>query len=217
MSSNSKIVKVHSIETLGALDGPGLRTVIFFSGCPMRCKYCHNADMFFLDSGKETAIDDLVKTCLKYKNYYGDEGGVTLSGGEPLMQADRALALIKALKAEGINTALDTSGAYFVPQILDEVDLTILDIKHTDSSGFFELTNYSNQNALKNLEYLQKNNLNFWIRQVTVKGITDDPKQIQKLYDIAKGAKKIELLPYHSMGKEKWGLAGLEYPMGNNG
>ncbi len=208
-------MRINSIETLGALDGPGIRTVIFFQGCPMRCRYCHNADAFDINGGEEKTAKELLDFCIRYKNYYGKTGGVTLSGGEPLLQANGVLELVKLLKAEGIHTALDTSGAVFAPSVLEAVDLTILDIKHTDPIEFKKLTGFSMNSTLKSLEYLQKNKKRFIIRQVILSGVTDGIGQIKKLKEMSKGTEKIELLPYHSMGADKWQRCGLEYPLKN--
>ena len=207
------MAKIHSIETLGALDGPGIRTVIFFQGCPMRCAYCHNPDMFDAAGGEERSVTELVAFCLRYKNYYGKDGGVTLSGGEPLLQDKIALTLIQALKRAGIHTALDTSGAVFAPAVLLAADLIILDIKHTDPEAFFKLTGYPMDNTLKTLEYLKQNRKHFWVRQVIVEGITDSAEQITALKKAAAGAEKIELLPYHMLGVHKWESCGFDYPL----
>jgi len=206
-------MRIHSIETLGALDGPGIRTVIFFQGCPMRCAYCHNADMLFAAGGEEKSAGELVNFCARFKNYYGEEGGVTLSGGEPLLQYEAAAELIEALKKEGIHTALDTSGAVFAKNALAAADLVILDIKHTDPSAFLRLTGHSIHNTLKTLEFLKAGGKPFWVRQVVASGITDSPDQIAALRKIAAGAARVELLPYHALGAEKWAKCGLEYAL----
>jgi pyruvate formate lyase activating enzyme len=206
-------MKINSIETLGALDGPGIRTVIFFQGCPMRCKYCHNADAFDFDGGEDKSAEEIVNFCSRYKNYYGGDGGATLSGGEPLSQSEDALALIKALKKAGIHTALDTSGAAFSQRVLDEADLVILDIKHSDPFQFEKLTSFPMDNTIKTLEYLKRKKKRFIIRQVIVEGITDDPLQIKALKSLSFGAEKIELLAYHTMGADKWEKCGLSYPL----
>ena len=207
--------KIHSIETLGAHDGPGIRTVVFFQGCPMRCSYCHNPDMFFAAGGEEKSVEELVRFCSRYKNYYGSEGGVTLSGGEPLLQYDAATELTLALKKEGIHTALDTSGCVCNKKALAAADLVILDIKHTDPSAFLRLTGHSIHNTLKTLEFLKSNGKPFWVRQVIVRGITDDPEQVASLKKMAAGASRVELLPYHTLGVHKWEKCGLEYTLGD--
>jgi len=208
-------INIHSIETLGALDGPGLRTIFFLQGCPLRCKYCHNADMLLPNSSNAKSVDELVEKAKKYKNFYGDEGGVTLSGGEPLMQADGVVTLANALRKEGIHTALDTSGAPFNAKALEAVDMVILDIKHTDTDSYFDLVRYKIDDMLATLDFLVKNKKRFWVRQVIVEGITDSEEQIKALKQMAKGAEKIELLPYHKMGVNKWKAAGLKYAFDN--
>ena len=209
----SEKLRIHSIETLGALDGPGIRTVIFFQGCPMRCSYCHNADTFNPSGGREESVNSLVAFCERYKNFYGKNGGVTLSGGEPLMQHKGATALMLALKQKGISSALDTAGSIFAPEALDAADLVILDIKHTDKNAFMSLTGYPADNSFKTLEYLQNNKKRFWVRQVVLTGVTDDAEQVKKLKKLCVGAEKIELLPFHKMGENKWKTAGIEYKL----
>lgn len=205
--------KIHSIETLGALDGPGLRTVAFLAGCPMRCKYCHNPDTWHNPIYKEQSAQEFAAFCSRYKSYYGKEGGVTLSGGEPLLQEDFCLELVDELKKIDVNTVVDTGGAVFSPKVLDRVNLTILDIKHTDGAEFKKLTGTENKNMLKTLDYLTQNGLRFWVRQVIVPGITDSPEQVRKLKEMAHASEKIELLPYHKMGKHKWEKLNLLYPL----
>jgi len=200
---------------MGALDGPGLRTVFFLQGCPLRCKYCHNADMLSPSSGSQKSVDELVELAYKNNNFYGDEGGVTLSGGEPLMQPKGALALLQALKRAGIHTALDTSGAPFNPEVLAAADMTILDIKHTDPSAYLDLVGYRIDDMLQTLDYLKTHNKRFWVRQVIVEGITDNETQIRTLQEAAKGAEKIELLAYHKMGEQKWKATGLANALEN--
>lgn len=210
------LVKIHSIETMGALDGPGIRTVIFFQGCPMRCIYCHNADTFNVSGGQEKTVNELLDFCKRYKNFYGDNGGVTLSGGEPLLQSKATIELLKQLKENDINTALDTAGSLFCSEALDLADLTILDIKHSNAQSFSKITKYDSTNTFKTLKYLQENKKRFWVRQVIVMGLTDSIEQVRSLKALAFGAEKIELLPYHSMGADKWKKAGLKYELENS-
>ena len=179
----------------------------------MRCAYCHNADTFDPRGGREESVDALAAFCERYKNYYGNSGGVTLSGGEPLLQHSGAATLMRELKNRGIKTALDTAGSIFAPDALDAADLVILDIKHTDKDKFFSLTGYPADNSFKTLEYLKKNKRRFWIRQVILPDVTDDEHQIEKLRDISAGAERIELLPFHNMGAKKWKAAGIEYTL----
>lgn len=205
--------KIHSFETLGGLDGPGIRTVIFLQGCPMRCKYCHNADTFDVSGGIDMTVKETIEFCRRYKNYYGEKGGVTLSGGEPLFQSEFIIALLEAFKRENIHTVLDTSGCVYAPRALDLADLIILDIKHTDPAEFEKLTGHSMENTLKTLEYCKLKKHKYWIRQVIACGITDNESQVAALKAMSGNAEKIELLPYHDMGKDKWEKAGLEYQL----
>ena len=206
-------INIHSIESMGALDGPGLRTIFFLKGCPLRCLYCHNADMLSFEGGEKWTIDDLVKEAKKFISFYGDDGGVTISGSEPLAQGKAVLELIKRLKKESIHTCIDTSGAPFNKEILSEVDMVLLDIKHTDKDKYQELVSYKMEDMIKTLEFLQTNKKRFWIRQVIVYGFTQNEAQVKKLKEMSKGAEKIELLPYHAMGVKKWKAAGLEYKL----
>lgn len=202
---------IHSIETLGALDGPGMRTVIFFSGCPMRCKYCHNPDTWAYAQGEKRYAKELAEFCGRYASYHGDGGGVTLSGGEPLLQQAFCLQLIELLHKKNIHVAIDTGGSIFAPEVLSAADLTILDIKHTNAHMFKELTGMDNSNLLKTLEYIKANKLKFWVRQVIVPDITDSESQVTELKSMAAGAERVELLAYHDMGKHKWEKLGLTY------
>jgi pyruvate formate lyase activating enzyme len=170
--------------------------------------------MFLADGGEEKTAAELADFCTRYRNYYGHNGGVTLSGGEPLMQAAGALELAQRLKERGIHVALDTSGAVFAPEVLNAVDLTILDIKHTDPAAFLKLTGHGMDNTLKALHYLRKHVKRFWIRQVIVPNITDSVEQVAALKKMATGAEKIELLPYHTAGAFKWEKCGMTYPLG---
>lgn len=204
-------LEVYKIETLGALDGPGLRTVIFLQGCHMRCQYCHNADSWLYNAGKGTmmtaqSIFDLV---LRYKPYYKDKGGVTFSGGEPLLQAKEFLPLVKALKSAGIHTALDTSGSTFnadTQTLIDAIDLVILDIKATDEGLHKRLTRHSLKTPLATLEYLKAHSKPYWIRQVVLVGINDTGVHRTQLDTLTAhpARERVEYLPYHSMGLEKW-------------
>lgn len=209
--------RIHSIESMGTLDGPGLRTVFFMQGCNMRCLYCHNRDSWDPRSGREISVDEILESAASYKSYYGMSGGVTFSGGEPLLQSSFLLQAVNKLKKEGIHTAVDTSGSLFsrdTRELFDAVDLVILDIKHSNSYRFRELCGLPIENLRRNLEYLQKGGTAYWIRQVIAGGYTDTHQQINSLSRmIRRGAEpvKIELLPYHAMGMEKWAEAGEEY------
>lgn len=206
------IGKIHSIETFGTVDGPGIRFVVFMQGCTLKCKYCHNRDTWDIHAGKEMSIDELVKEILKYKSYMDNSGGgVTVSGGEPLVQAEFVTELFKVLKNIGIHTALDTAGSLpisnQIKELLKYTDLVLLDIKHIDDEKAKILTGFSNKNNLEFAKYLNNINLPVWIRQVLVPGYTDDKFDLQKLknfIDSLTNVKKVELLPYHNLGKFKW-------------
>ncbi|MCI8613297.1 MAG: pyruvate formate lyase-activating protein [Clostridia bacterium] len=200
---------VHSIEPVGAHDGPGLRTVVFLSGCPMRCKYCHNPDAA-VGGGARMSAKEVVDRCLKDRAF---TNGVTLSGGEPAMQRRFALEILKSLKRRRIHTALDTSGSVYDEEILKACSLVILDIKHTDAAAFENLCMHGADNTFKTLAYLKKNRIPFWVRQVIVPGITDGEENLKNLAQLSVGAEKVELLPYHTMGIAKWEKLGLDYPL----
>lgn len=217
---------VHSIETFGTVDGPGIRFVLFLKGCPLRCKYCHNPDTWTMDGAQELEVSDIVNRVLKYKGYYGDKGGITVSGGEPLVQMDFVIELFKELKKHNINTAVDTSGYMFNPdnpesvekhKKLNEVtDLFLLDIKHIDSKEHIELTKVDNKNTLAYAKFLSDNNKDMWIRHVVVPGITLNDEylfRLKEFIDTLKTVKKIDVLPYHTMGEVKYKNLGIEYPL----
>lgn len=204
-------LEVYKIETLGALDGPGLRTVIFLQGCPMRCQYCHNADSWLSNAGKGTMMtaESLYELVLRYKPYYKDKGGVTFSGGEALLQAKGLLPLVKALKSVGIHTALDTSGSIVnddTQKLISAIDLVILDIKATDEVLHQTLTKHSLKNPLATLATLKAQNKPYWIRQVVLKGINDTDAHLSQLDELTAHPtrERLERLPYHSMGLDKW-------------
>lgn len=209
---------IHSIESLGGVDGPGVRAVVFMQGCPLRCAYCHNPDTWNFSGGESTTNKELFDRILRFKPYFGKNGGVTLSGGEPLAQATFAAGFFKLCKEAGISTALDTAGSYMnddVIDVLNYTDLVILDVKHTDPEEFIKLTggNYSNFN--KFFEYCTSINKPIWLRQVIVPGITDNDENLRALTELAKksNALKVELLAYHDMGRHKWEKLGLSYSL----
>ncbi|MDD3392665.1 MAG: pyruvate formate-lyase-activating protein [Bacilli bacterium] len=207
---------IHSIETMGLLDGPGIRVVIFMQGCLLRCLFCHNPDTWFEQSNITMTSDEVVNFILKYKNYFVNNGGVTFSGGEPLLQSDFLLETLKKCKQNGIHTCLDTSGVCPIidEDILDYVDLVIFDIKHIEAEGYFKLTGYSIDKSLAFLSLCQKKSKLMWLRQVIVPGINDNEKYILKLKEFIKplqNIEKIELLPYHTLGKSKYERLGIDY------
>lgn len=207
---------IHSVETFGAVDGPGLRYVVFMQGCPLRCLYCHNPDSWKLKEGKKTSVKELVADIKKYKNYIN---GVTLSGGEPLMQPKFALSLIKAIKKLGLNVAIDTAGSFplsFSKCVIDACDLVILDIKSIDNALCKELTGMENKNNISTLEYCESINKDVWIRQVVVPGYTLDENYLTKLAKFLSKfscVKTVDLLPFHKFGEFKWQTLEYEYKL----
>ncbi|NLM12322.1 MAG: pyruvate formate lyase-activating protein [Epulopiscium sp.] len=210
--------RIHSIETCGTVDGPGIRFVVFTQGCPLRCQYCHNPDTWNIAHGEETTVDELIKEIEKYKSYMKfSGGGVTLTGGEPLMQPKFAAELFRQCKERGIHTALDTSG--YIPlehakEVIDYTDLVLLDIKSFDPDIYKDLTGVSNEPTLKLAKYLSEINKPMWVRYVLVPNLTDDPKNIEGLASFLStlnNIEKIELLPFHKMGEYKWEQLGYPY------
>lgn len=214
--------KIHSFESFGTVDGPGIRAVVFMQGCPLKCKYCHNRDTWEVNSGTEYTVDQILEKVLKAKTYIdASNGGVTISGGEPLLQPDFLIKLFKQFKKFGIKTAIDTAGSIPINKKIEELlsltDLVLLDIKHIDNEKCIELTGLSNENTLNFAKYLSDNNIPIWIRQVIVPGITDDKKDLLALKNFLstlKTVENIELLPYHNLGKYKWEKLGEIYPLG---
>lgn len=217
------IGRIHSIESFGTVDGPGIRFVIFMQGCTLKCKYCHNRDTWETNAGKKITIDELVKEIQNYRTYIESSGGgVTVSGGEPLVQAEFVTELFKKLKELGIHTALDTAGSLplspAIKELLKYTDLVLLDIKHIDDKKAKKLTGFSNKNNLDFAKYLNNVNIPVWIRQVLVPGYTDDKFDLQKLktfIDSLSNVEKVEILPYHNLGKFKWNEIGDTYELEN--
>lgn len=207
---------VDSIETFGLVDGPGIRTVVFLSGCRLRCKYCHNPEMWVKGQENYTP-EELVSKILKNKNYFMRNGGVTFSGGEPLLQVDFLISVAKLLKKENIHIALDTSGVGIgnYEEILKYVNLVLLDIKHTNKDDYKELTGLSIDESLKFREVLNKSGKEVWIRQVIVPGIMDNDNYLRSLVKEVKKIKnvtRIDFLPYHNMAIDKYERLEIEYP-----
>lgn len=209
---------VHSFESLGTLDGPGLRFVVFFSGCPLRCQYCHNPDTWHMSDGKEISSDEIVNKALRYRSYFKNEGGITLSGGEPLLQAKFALEIMCECKKAGISTCVDTSGSVFnddVRKALNYADLVILDVKHTGAEKYSRLTDGNIDTHRTFLKYCIDKQIPLWIRQVILSGWNDTSDDMVSLMRYINGAnvKKIELLPYHVLGIHKWEALGVPYQL----
>ena len=213
--------KVHSVESFGTVDGPGIRFVLFLQGCHLQCKYCHNRDTWDLNGGEYKTLDEIFEKIKRYKNYIiPSGGGVTVTGGEPLLQVKFLIELFKKLKEEKITTCIDTSGmvslAEDIKEVLKLTDLVLLDIKHIDDEKCKKLVGVSNKKELEFAKYLSENNIRMWIRQVLVPGYTDDEKDLLKLKKIIstlKTVEKIQILPYHSMGKFKWEKLGVKYEL----
>ena len=211
--------RIHSIETMGLLDGPGIRTIIFLQGCPLRCTYCHNPDSQSMFSNTHMTPEDILATAKKYKSYYERTGGgITFSGGEPLLQGEFLLETLKLLKSNGFNTAIDTSGygdKRYYKEILKYTDVVLLDIKHFNNEGYKEVTGKSMKGFYEFASYLNDYKGKIWFRHVMVPGITDNEKSVRKLFDnishLCDKIDRIEILPYHKMGLEKYNELEREY------
>ena len=215
--------KVHSTETFGTVDGPGIRFVLFLQGCHLKCKYCHNRDTWDISGGEYKTLDEIFDKIIRYKNYIVPSGGgVTVTGGEPLIQVKFIIELFKKLKENGINTCIDTSGMFpitdDVKEVLKYTDLVLLDIKHIDDEKCKDLVGFSNKKELEFARYLSDNNIHMWIRQVLVPTLTDDEEDLKRLKEFISSLKtvdKVEILPYRSTGKYKWKELGLKYELEN--
>lgn len=219
--------RIHSTESFGTVDGPGIRFVVFMQGCPMRCLYCHNPDTWSLTGGTERTEDDLLAEYESYREFLKN-GGITVTGGEPLMQLDFVISLFEKAKQRGIHTCLDTSGICFDPeneervqkfvQLCKVTDLVMLDIKHIDDEKHRRLTGHGNKNILAFARFLSGRGVTVWIRHVVVPGWTDDDESLIKLGHFLAGIKTLkalDVLPYHTMAKPKYEQLGLEYPLGD--
>lgn len=221
MEHTNLTTKIHSTESFGTVDGPGIRYVIFTQGCPLRCRYCHNPDTWNTNEGNLVSVDDLMKEIISYKSYMQfSNGGVTVSGGEPLLHIPFLIELFKRCKEEGIHTAIDTSGHVELTADIDELlsytDLVLLDIKHIDDTMHQQLTGKSNQKTLNFAKYLNQKNIPVWVRYVVVADYTEDVHYAEQLADFVStlsNIEKVELLPYHELGKYKWETLGLNYTL----
>ena len=216
---------IHSKESFGTVDGPGIRYVIFMQGCPMRCLYCHNPDTWQMQGGTEVTSEEIIAEYKKNISFYS-RGGITVTGGEPLMQTDFLIDLFKKAKRDKIHTCIDTSGitysesnsAYIekLDELMSYTDLVMLDIKHIDSEKHRALTSHGNENILAFAKYLEQKNIPLWVRHVVVEGYTDDPVHLRELgrfIGALKNLKALDVLPYHTMGKAKYEELGIEYPL----
>ena len=213
--------RIHSFQSLGTVDGPGVRSVIFMQGCPLRCVCCHNPDTWDFEGGTEMSADELVNKVLRYKAYYGEGGGITVSGGEPLMQTEFLLELFKKLKNYGIHTALDTSGCVLnddVKELLDHTDIVLLDFKYTNAEEYLKNTKMEMSKAQEFLEYLQEADKKTWLRYVVIPNLNDGKEDVAGLFDLKNQyscIEKIELLPFRKLCLEKYDEMGIEFPLKN--
>lgn len=212
--------RIHSFESFGTVDGPGIRYVVFFQGCPMRCLYCHNPDTWDVHGGTLVESDQIISNILRNQSFYRT-GGLTASGGEPMLQLPFLTGLFSKAKEHGIHTCLDTSGILFsaskeVVDLLEVTDLVMLDIKHLNCTEHEKLTGHSNEAVLAFVSYLEQMKKPFWVRHVVVPGITDQQQSLVALGQYLKSLsylEKLEVLPYHSMGEVKYNQLGLDYPL----
>ena len=216
---------IHSTESFGSVDGPGVRFIIFVTGCPLRCQFCHNPDTWKMTDGEKTEVDALVKKALRCKPYWRNGGGITVSGGEPLLQIDFVTEFFKLAKEKGVHTTLDSSGSAFTREepffskfneLMKYTDLVMLDLKQTDTEKHKELTGRTNENILDMAKYLSDIGKDMWIRRVLVPNLTNDDNELNNLFSFIsslKTVKKVEILPYHTLGIFKWENLGIKYPL----
>lgn len=217
--------RIHSLESFGTVDGPGVRFVVFVQGCPMRCAYCHNPDTWAMTGGTMMEPEYIIEQYERNKGFYRG-GGITITGGEPLMQVDFLISLFTLAKANGIHTCIDSSGIAFNPtnpefmskldHLMTLTDLVMLDIKHIDPVKHKELTAQPNNRILEFAAYLNEKKVDMWIRHVVVPEITDDDKYLEELgYFIGQftNLKGLDVLPYHTMGEVKYKKLGMEYKL----
>lgn len=216
---------VHSVESFGSVDGPGIRFLIFLQGCPMRCQFCHNPDSWKTGIGEERTADELLDQAERFRAYWGYNGGITVSGGEALLQIDFLLELFEKAKQRGIGTCLDTSAQLFTrkspffekfERLMELTDTVLLDIKHIDDEEHRKLTRHSNANILDCARYLSEIDKPVWIRHVLIPGITDKDEYLVRLRDFLStlhNIERIEVLPYHTLGVYKYEKLGIDYPL----
>ena len=225
LQTPDNMLQVHSIESFGSVDGPGIRFVIFLKGCTMRCQYCHNPDTWSRTGGTLRSVDDILAQAQRYQSYWGEKGGITVSGGEALLQIHSLTELFRKAKALGINTCLDTSAQPFsressnfsaFEELMKYTDLVLLDIKHIDSEAHKQLTGWRNENILDCARYLSDIEKPVWIRHVLIPGINDDDESLYRLrafIDTLSNVERVEVLPYHALGVYKWEQLGIPYPL----
>lgn len=216
---------IHSTESFGAADGPGVRFIVFMQGCHMRCRYCHNPDTWKMDGGDEVTADEILKRALRFKPYWGKDGGITISGGEPLLQIDFVIELFKKAKDLGINTCIDTAGNPFTKEepffskfeeLMKYTDLLLLDLKEINPARHKDLTGFDNSNIIEMAKYLSEINKPVWIRHVLVPEHSDFDEDLDALgdfIDTLSNVDRVEILPYHTLGKFKWENLGIPYTL----
>ena len=216
---------IHSTESFGAADGPGVRFIVFMQGCHMRCRYCHNPDTWKMDGGDEVTADEILKRALRFKPYWGKDGGITISGGEPLLQIDFVIELFKKAKELGINTCIDTAGNPFTKEepffskfeeLMKYTDLLLLDLKEINPTRHKDLTGFVNSNIIEMAKYLSEINKPVWIRHVLVPEYSDFDEDLDALgdfIDTLSNVDRVEILPYHTLGKFKWENLGIPYTL----
>ena len=216
---------IHSTESFGAADGPGVRFIVFMQGCHMRCRYCHNPDTWKMDGGDEVTADEILKRALRFKPYWGKDGGITISGGEPLLQIDFVIELFKKAKELGINTCIDTAGNPFTKEepffskfeeLMKYTDLLLLDLKEINPALHKDLTGFDNSNIIEMAKYLSEINKPVWIRHVLVPEHSDFDEDLDALgdfIDTLSNVDRVEILPYHTLGKFKWENLGIPYTL----
>ncbi|MFT3990585.1 MAG: pyruvate formate-lyase-activating protein [Luteolibacter sp.] len=219
--STQSMLRVHSIETLGTHDGPGLRMIVFTQGCLMRCLYCHNPDTLALEGGSLLDLDEIVQRAIRQKPYFGKRGGVTVSGGEPTLHRKVLLDLFRRLHEHGIHTCLDTNGLFLDEELhalYAETDLVLLDIKHIDDAIHRRLTGVSNTTPLAVAAYRESTGKPMWLRYVLVPGWSDQPEALErwaKQFSEYRTVERVEILPYHRLGTHKWEHLGMDYKLGD--
>lgn len=218
---------IHSTESFGAADGPGVRFIVFMQGCRMRCRYCHNPDTWKMDGGDEMTSDEILKRALRYRPYWGKDGGITISGGEPLLQIDFVIDLFKKAKELGINTCIDTAGNPFTKEepffskfeeLMKYTDLLLLDLKEINPTRHKDLTGFDNSNIIEMAKYLSEINKPIWIRHVLVPEHSDFDEDLDTLgefIDTLSNVERVDILPYHTLGKFKWDNLGIPYTLDN--
>ena len=225
LPTSETMLRVHSVESFGSVDGPGIRFVIFLKGCAMRCQYCHNPDTWDRAGGNLHSVDDVLSQALRYRSYWGEKGGITVSGGEALLQIQPLTELFHKAKDLGINTCLDTSAQPFSRKdgrfsafeaLMKYTDLVLLDIKHIDNDAHKRLTGWENENILDCARYLSDIHKPVWIRHVLVPGINDNDESLHRLrsfIDTLSNVERVEVLPYHDLGVYKWEQLGIPYKL----